>query len=88
LAGAALPITAGIANMARCPGVDLATAIEMATSRPAELIGASPARLQVGSTADLVLFRLTGADASRPAGEVTVAATVQAGELVSGTLGG
>ncbi len=88
LAGAALPITSGIANVLKCPAIDLKAAIEMASSRPAQLIGASRSQLQVGSMADLVLFRLPGADGSGPVGELTVAATIHAGDLVHGALDG
>ncbi len=88
LAGAALPITAGIANLLRYSDVDLAAAVKMASYRPAEVIGASQSSLQVGSTADLVLFKLPGADGVGPVGELNVVATLQAGELVYGKLDG
>jgi N-acetylglucosamine-6-phosphate deacetylase len=86
LAGAALPIGVCVANVMRFAGVDLATAIEMASIRPAELIGESPAGLHRGSPADLVLFDLashTGND-----GPITlhVRATIKAGEVVHGAV--
>jgi N-acetylglucosamine-6-phosphate deacetylase len=58
LAGAGLPITYGVANLMRFTDCDLRTTIEMASIRPAELIGQTPARLAVGSPANLVLFDL------------------------------
>jgi N-acetylglucosamine-6-phosphate deacetylase len=58
LAGAALPMTYAVANVMRFAQVTLKTAIEMASIRPAQLIGIAPARLEVGSRADLVLFHI------------------------------
>jgi N-acetylglucosamine-6-phosphate deacetylase len=86
LAGAALPITAGIANMLKSADVSLAEAVDMASVRPAELIGITPPQLKAGAAADLLLFHLPGADGTEPVGRLTVAATLQAGELVHGTL--
>lgn len=56
LAGAALPVTYGVANVMRYAGVSLDEAITMASIRPAQLIGIAPARLEAGSRADLILF--------------------------------
>lgn len=83
LAGASLPIGVGIVNTMRFAGVDLGTAIGMASTTPARLLGADVGSLSVGSTADLVLFDLP-ADAE-PAG-LTIRATIVAGELVYGEL--
>jgi N-acetylglucosamine-6-phosphate deacetylase len=58
LAGASLPIHACVANVMRFAGVDLATAIDMATIRPAELIGINGHRLEVGARANLFFFDL------------------------------
>ena len=58
LAGAAAPVTAGIANAMHFAGVDLSTAVAMATERPAALLGLPIARLAPGEPADLVLFRI------------------------------
>ena len=80
LAGAALPIGVGIANVMRFADLDLATAIGMATSGPAEILGLTPVELAAGAAADLVLFHL-------PQDEpLQVVATISAGELVHGTL--
>ena len=58
LAGASLPLGVGIANVMRFAGVDLATALAMATSTPAKLLGLTAANLAPGERADLVLFDL------------------------------
>jgi N-acetylglucosamine-6-phosphate deacetylase len=58
LAGASLPIHACVANVMRFGGVDLATAIEMASTRPATLIGLKHSRLEIGAPANLFLFDL------------------------------
>lgn len=58
LAGAGLPIGAGIANVMEYAGVDLSEAIGMATVNPARVLQLSPPRLAVGEPADLVLFDL------------------------------
>lgn len=78
LAGAGLPIGVAIPNVMRMAGVDLATAIEMTSIRPAELLGETPVRLAAGANADLVLFELGD--------RLQVTATIKAGELVYGTL--
>jgi len=79
LAGAGLPITHGIANVMRFAGVDLRTAVDMASSRPAELIGLPPARLEVGAPANLVLFDLPAAG-----DPLQIRCTINAGEVVFG----
>ncbi len=81
LAGAALPITHCVATVMRYGGVNLKTAIEMASVRPAELIGVFSQRLAVGAAANLVLFELPATDA----GPIQVRATVLQGELVWGS---
>jgi N-acetylglucosamine-6-phosphate deacetylase len=58
LAGASLPIHACVANVMRFAGVDLATAIDMASVRPARLIGLEHSGLEVGAPANLFLFNL------------------------------
>jgi N-acetylglucosamine-6-phosphate deacetylase len=78
LAGAALPIDLCVANMMRFAGVDLRQAIEMASTRPAALIGVEHPGLEVGSLANLFLFDLP----AMPTGSLRVRATWQAGEQV------
>lgn len=86
LAGAALPLRKGIANILRYADQDLRSAVDMASTRPSSLIGREPTRLEAGGIADLTLFHLPGADANGPVGDLEVIATVNAGELVFGSL--
>ena len=80
LAGASLPIGVGIANVMRFADLDLATAINMATTGPANILSLTPVELAAGSAADLVLFDL-------PEDEpLQVLATISGGELVHGSL--
>jgi len=80
LAGASLPIGVGVANVMRFAGVDLATAVTMASSRPAQLIGAPHGGLRPSDRADLVLFNL-GEEAT-----LDVVATISAGNVLHGRL--
>lgn len=84
LAGAALPIGVGVANVMRFADVDLKTAVEMATSRPAELIGEEPLNLAVGSRADLILFDAPGVGESSAGGSFRLVACFRGGRQVSG----
>lgn len=81
LAGASAPIGVGIANVMAFAGVDLPTAIAMATTHPARLLGQTPGSLRPGDAADLVLFDLSAAGG---APQITVRATLSAGEVVFG----
>ena len=56
LAGAGLPLKAGIANVARLPGFSLRESIRMATENPGRFVGGR-GLLRVGADADLVQFR-------------------------------
>ena len=56
LAGAALPLKAGIANVARLPTFSLHEAIRMATANPGRFVGGR-GELRVGADADLVQFQ-------------------------------
>jgi N-acetylglucosamine-6-phosphate deacetylase len=58
LAGASLPIHACVTNVIHLGGVSLAAAIDMASTRPAKLIGLDRPGLEVGAIADLCLFDL------------------------------
>jgi N-acetylglucosamine-6-phosphate deacetylase len=86
LAGAAVPITAGIANLLRFTDQPLSSAVDMASTRPAALLGRSRPWLIVDQPADLVVFRLPGADKSTPVGEMEVVATINSGRRVFGEL--
>jgi N-acetylglucosamine-6-phosphate deacetylase len=55
LAGAALPLKNGIANVARLPGFSLQQAVRMATENPGRFVGGR-GLVRVGASADLVQF--------------------------------
>ncbi len=86
LAGASLPIGNGIAGVMRFAGVDLATAVDMATVHPARLLGRAEGALQAGEPADLVLFDLVEDPATLEPTKVEVRATICSGELVYGAI--
>jgi N-acetylglucosamine-6-phosphate deacetylase len=79
LAGASQPIGVGVANVMRFAGVDLPTAIDMASLRPSQLLDLPPHRLEVGARANLVLFHLASDD--QPAA-LRVVNTIHQGEVV------
>jgi N-acetylglucosamine-6-phosphate deacetylase len=81
LAGAALPIGVGVANVMRFAGVDLPTAIRMAGAGPARLVQARCGGLKPGSPADLVLFDLVRDDTGSPSA-LRVRKTILQGEAV------
>ncbi|MBX7167621.1 MAG: amidohydrolase family protein [Pirellulales bacterium] len=85
LAGASRPIGAGIAGVMQMAGVDLPTAIAMATSQPAALVGLPVQGLATGEPADLALFRLPNATVAAPG--LPIAATIAAGHCVFGAVG-
>ena len=66
-------------------GVDLATAVDMASCQPAALVGLPTNRLRIGDPADLVLFDLqeSAADAVTPrrAVSLTVRQTLRTGRI-------
>ncbi|HZN33725.1 MAG TPA: amidohydrolase family protein [Pirellulaceae bacterium] len=64
LAGASLPIHVCVANVMRFAGVDLRTAIDMASVAPARLIGLDHPGLEVGAPANLFLFDLPASEAA------------------------
>jgi N-acetylglucosamine-6-phosphate deacetylase len=78
LAGASLPIGVGVANVMKFAGVDLPTAVTMASIRPARLIGARHGGLRPGDRADLVLFELDERH------RLHVSATIAGGQLIHG----
>jgi N-acetylglucosamine-6-phosphate deacetylase len=59
LAGAALPLSVNIAKAIEFAGVDLRTAIDMATVNPARLMRWSLPFLEIGGSANLVAFRIS-----------------------------
>jgi N-acetylglucosamine-6-phosphate deacetylase len=82
LAGAALPLSAGVVNVMSFAQVDLATAIRMAADHPARLMGLNVGQLQVGATADLIQFQLE----DHPSRRFQLLATLKAGALVHGSI--
>ncbi|MEK6236726.1 MAG: amidohydrolase family protein, partial [Planctomycetales bacterium] len=82
LAGASRPICVGIANVMKFAGVDLRTAVDMASLHPERLLERKSCRLRPGDAADLVLFDvdLDNADG------LAIRATVADGTLVHGEL--
>jgi N-acetylglucosamine-6-phosphate deacetylase len=83
LAGASLPIGAGIRNVMRFADLDLKTAVSLATENPAVLLRREPPGLEPGQPADLVLFHF--AEEYDPLG-LTIQATMVHGNWVySGT---
>jgi N-acetylglucosamine-6-phosphate deacetylase len=81
LAGASAPIGVSVANVMRFAGVDLTTAIEMATLNPLELLGKPGGGLRPGDRADLVLFHW-----QLDAAALEITATIAGGNLVFGNL--
>ncbi len=81
LAGASLPIGAGIANVMRYADVDLAAAVQMATSGPLRAIGSPPVDLCAGEPADVVVFRLERDRDGLPSG-LLIERTIAAGQVV------
>jgi len=80
LAGASLPIGVGVANVMHFAGVDLPTAVHMASTTPAKIVRHPAGGLKPGDVADLVLFDLVGINGAPR--ELRVRATVSQGELI------
>jgi N-acetylglucosamine-6-phosphate deacetylase len=78
LAAASEPIGTGVANVMRFAGLDLVTAVELATSNPARLLGLPVHDLAVGAPADVVLFDL---DLGESGGRLAVRQTILGGLL-------
>jgi N-acetylglucosamine-6-phosphate deacetylase len=79
LAGASLLMDTCVAQVMRFAGVKLTTAIEMASTQPAELIGIHDHRLDVGCPANLVLFDLPTAGTTK----LVIRRTMNRGEWTS-----
>jgi N-acetylglucosamine-6-phosphate deacetylase len=82
LAGASAPIGRGIANVMAFAGVDLHTAVDMASANPLQLLGKKPIRLRPGDAANLTVFDYP---ADTPDG-LNVRATIVAGDVVYGAV--
>jgi N-acetylglucosamine-6-phosphate deacetylase len=81
LAGASQPIGEGIARVMAYAGVSLAQAIEMASTRPARLIGRTPGGFLPGDPADYVTFHWSPVP-NGSLSSLTIVATYLRGELV------
>ncbi len=76
LAGATMPLAVGITNIMRFAGIDLAAAIDMASTRPARLLKLDCGSLDVGSPGDLIQFEMTRD------GAIEILATFRGGQCV------
>jgi len=82
MAGAGLPMTYGVANIMRFADVPLATAVDLASVRPAQLIDVPHGAFRVGAPADLIVFDVPTDNVS----PLQIRATINAGELVYGAI--
>lgn len=80
LAGASAPLCDAVANVMRFAGLDLATAVHMATEHPARLLGLGVGRIEPGQPADLLQFDIDGERK-----HLSVRACVADGELLWGS---
>jgi N-acetylglucosamine-6-phosphate deacetylase len=80
LAGASAPIGVGVANVMRFAGVDLATAVQMASHHPARLLGRSEINLRPGDAADATLFEIESS-ADGQVARLKITATLACGRL-------
>jgi N-acetylglucosamine-6-phosphate deacetylase len=80
LAGAAAPIGVGVANVMRFAGVDLATAVGMASHHPCRIMRLPENHLLPGDAANAVLFDLEHSATGDVSG-LAVRATLTRGEL-------
>ncbi len=79
LAGASLPVSAGIGNIMRFTGCSLADAIHMVSRNPARLYGLTDrGEIHIGKRADLLLFSLIN-------GVLNVRKTILSGRIVYDT---
>jgi len=85
LAGASLPLGAGVANVIRFAGVELETAVRMAVHHPAALLAIDPGGLEPGDRADLVQFELAGSSEDQSGSAFRACSTLVDGELAWGT---
>ena len=82
LAGASLPLTVGIANIMRFTEMDLETAVNLASRRPAQLIDTTAGAFEVGAPADFIQFGLPASATDR----IQILATLKAANVVYGDL--
>lgn len=82
MAGASLPLNHSVGNAMAFAGVDLATALRMATDHPAALLGIEPGGIAPGKPADLIQFRLAPPEAPGKAPRMEILRTVWDGRVV------
>ena len=82
LAGASLPLTVGIANIMRFTEMDLETAVNLASRRPAQLIDTTAGAFEVGAPADFIQFGVPTSATDR----IQILATIKAANVVYGDL--
>ncbi len=80
LAGASQPLSTAVARVMDFAGLDLASAVTLASQQPARLLGLAPLSLEPGQPADLIQFTLLRARDSSFA-DLEVHATLADGEL-------
>jgi N-acetylglucosamine-6-phosphate deacetylase len=85
MAGASLPLSAGVANVMRFAGVDLSCAVRMAVHHPAALLGIEPGGLDPGDPADLIQFELAMRESEDASSGLHVLATLVEGQLAWGS---
>jgi N-acetylglucosamine-6-phosphate deacetylase len=86
LAGAGLPITAGIVNVMQFAGLDLQHAIAMATRNPARLLDLVCGDLAAGDEANLLLFDLPSRGEDQQTPRFNVRALLVHGRAVYGVV--
>ena len=82
MAGASLPLHHSVGNVMAYAGVDLATALRMASDNPAALLGIEPGALAPGRPADLIQFRLLPPAAGTAVPRMEIVRTVWEGRVV------
>jgi N-acetylglucosamine-6-phosphate deacetylase len=82
LAGSGAHLLACVAHAVRCGAADLAAAVDMASIRPAGLLGHPTVGLEPGGPADLVALR------PGPDGSLEACLTVRAGQVIHGAIPG
>lgn len=83
LAGAALPIGVGVANLVRYTDADLRTAVDMASMGPMKLLTSTCHTLAADQPANLVVFEFDPVDSNSP---LSINATINAGAVVFGRI--
>ncbi|MCR4415193.1 MAG: amidohydrolase family protein [Thermoguttaceae bacterium] len=82
MAGASRPLNVGVANVMRYAGVDLWTAVRMATDNPAALVGIPPGQLEPGAPADVIQFHLREPGPEGQPARLDVQRTILGGQVV------